>query len=110
MRETFDGAWPRLNRGAASMPMAPAKRTLRRVITVHLVDERSSAIVRLQGELSAANDRLLLADLGLTADAAVQPVTVCRALRKRRFADCAGPPGPLVSPRSPVTRDRVLAS
>src|SRR5947207_13452538 len=63
MRETFDGAWPRLNRGAASMPMAPAKRTLRRVITVHLVDERSSAIVRLQGELSAANDRLLLAVL-----------------------------------------------
>src|SRR5437588_2755158 len=62
MRATFDGAWPRLNRGAASMPMAPAKRTLRRVITVHLVDERSSAIVRLQGELSAANDRLLLAD------------------------------------------------
>src|SRR6266446_1427165 len=37
MRGIFDGAWPRLNRGAASMPMAPAKRTLRRVITVHLV-------------------------------------------------------------------------
>jgi hypothetical protein len=41
--------------------MVPAKRTLRRVITVHLVDERSSAIVRLQRELSAANDRLLVA-------------------------------------------------
>jgi len=45
------------------MPMAPAKRTLRRVITDHLVEERTPAIVRLQRELSAANERLLVADV-----------------------------------------------
>jgi hypothetical protein len=37
---------------------------LRRVITVHLVDERTPAIVRLQRELSAGNERLLAARKG----------------------------------------------
>jgi hypothetical protein len=56
------------------VPMAPARRTLRRVITVHLADGRSAAIVRLRRESSAANDRLL------AADRAVPATTLARVL------------------------------
>ena len=53
---------PRLSRCGTSRPMPPASNTPRRVITVSPVRTSGSpAIVRLQRELSTANERLLLA-------------------------------------------------
>jgi len=62
MRGIFALACPWLCRCATSTPKPPTKRTLRRVITDQLVDERTCVIVRLECELSASIERLLLAD------------------------------------------------
>src|SRR5438046_3869850 len=63
-RRMVPAGCPRPSVYAKNRPMPPASKMLRRVITVHLVDERTPAIVRLQRELSAGNERLLEADLG----------------------------------------------
>jgi hypothetical protein len=61
IRGVFDKACPRLRGCATNRPIAPAKRTVRRLITCLPVDEIGRAIVRLPAELSATNERLLVA-------------------------------------------------
>src|SRR5258706_15817117 len=63
-RRMVPAGCPRPSVYAKNRPMPPASKMLRRVFTVHLVDERTPAIVRLQRELSAGNERLLVAETG----------------------------------------------